>query len=618
MKIEATGEALRKILSGALKKCGLFGGLTDVCLNGVIDLAGGLQVYDDGELIIAGGSAPEFFLVIIEGEASVKVGEPPNLIEVARPGAGQMIGEMSVILNEAHTAAVYARGTLKALCFTSDVFYNKLLLIHEVDVALMRVLGEKLKQTSQYPSYQRGEKELPIPDMSLLKLLPIEFMQWHRLAPIRQKGNVLLIGYSESINPTLLNSIARLLPGMEIRPVCIDSEYFNRIMQSYAGEMIKLSISSNSGTRHIDDLLRRLVEVGGSDLHLSAGQKPRWRINGEILEIDGPGRLGPEEVIELLRPVARKDILDGFTRSSDGDFAYSMGNSCRFRINLLRDHNGVSAVFRHIPNAILSLEALNMPPILQKFCDQPKGLVLVTGPTGSGKSTTLAAMIDWINHRRKCHILTIEDPIEFVHQSHLALVNQREVGTHTENFARALRAGLREDPDVVLVGEMRDNETIAMALETANTGHLVFATLHTSTATSTIDRIVDNFPGEMQGQIRMSLADNLIGVVSQTLCRRIVGGRIPALEIMVMDYAMANLIRTAKTHMLPNSMLTAQANGNRLLNDDLARLVFNGLITPHEAMSKTRDKAELEKKLSSFRGGSTVSHDQRIIANLRK
>jgi len=618
MKTEKIGGALQQNLRGALKNCGLFGGLAETCLNGLIELAGGLQIYDDGELIIACGSAPEFFLVIIEGEASVKVGEQPNLIEVARPGAGQMIGEMSLILNEPHTAAIYARGRLKALCFSSDMFYNKLLLIHEVDVALMKVLGEKLKQTSQYPSYQTGKKELPIPELALLRLLPIEFMQRHRLAPIKRKGNVLLVGYSDSVNQALINSVARLLPGMELRPVYIDPEYFNRIMQSYAGEMVKLGISGSSGTRHIDDLLRRLVEEGGSDLHLSAGQKPRWRINGEILEIDGPGRLGPEEVLELLRPVARKEILESFAGTSDEDFAYSMGDNCRFRINLLRDHNGISAVFRHIPNAILSLEALNMPPILQKFCDQPKGLVLVTGPTGSGKSTTLAAMIDWINQRRKCHILTIEDPIEFVHQSQLALINQREVGMHTKSFARALRAGLREDPDVVLVGELRDNETIAMALETANTGHLVFATLHTSTATSTIDRIVDNFPGEMQNQIRMFLADNLIGVVCQTLCRRVVGGRIPALEIMVMDYAMSNLIRTSKTHMLPNSMLTAQANGNRLLNDDLSRLVLNGLITPQEAMSKTRDKAELEKKLATFRGGSAVTHDQRIIATIRK
>lgn len=607
MKIEAIDGALQQSLRKVLQQCGLFAGLSVTCLDEAIELAGGLQVYDEGELIVECGAAPEFFMVVISGEASIQLGEAPNLIEVTRLGRGQMIGEMAMILSEPHTASVYAKGILKALCFTADMFYNQLLLIHEVDVALMQVLAEKLKQTSQHPSYQIGKKELPIPELSLLRLLPIEFMQRHRLAPIKRRGNVLLIGYSDLANQDLLDSVARQLPGIELRPVHIEPGYFNRIMQSYAGEMVKLNVSGSSGTRHVDNLLRRLVEEGGSDLHLSAGQKPRWRISGEILEIDGPGRLGPEEVLELLRPVVRKGILNSFAKSSDEDFAYSMGNNCRFRINLFRDHNGVSAVFRHIPNAILSLEALNMPPVLHKFCDQPKGLVLVTGPTGSGKSTTLAAMIERINQRRKCHILTIEDPIEFVHQSHLALINQREVGIHTKSFARALRAGLREDPDVVLVGEMRDNETIAMALETANTGHLVFATLHTSTATSTIDRIVDNFPGEMQNQIRMTLADNLVGVVCQTLCRRTVGGRIPALEIMVVDYAIANLIRTGKTHMLSTSMLTAQANGNRLLNDDLARLVFNGLVTPREAMSKTRDKAELEKKISAFRGGVSVT-----------
>lgn len=618
MKIEAVSGALQHVLRETLQQCGLFSGLAESSLNGVIELAGDLHVYEDGELIIECGSAPDFFLVIVAGEASIKVGELPNLIEVARSGPGQILGEMAMILNEPHAASIYALGGVRAMCFTADIFYNKLLLIHEVDVALMKVLGEKLKQTAQHPSYQSGKEELPIPELALLRLLPIEFMQRHRLTPIKRKGNVLLIGYSDVANQALLNSVARLLPGMELRPVYIDPEYFNRIMRSYAGEMVRLGNSGSSGTKHIDDLLRRLVEEGGSDLHLSAGQKPRWRINGEILEIDGPGRLGPEEVLDLLKPVARADVIESFAKSSDEDFAYSMGNNCRFRINLLRDHNGVCAVFRHIPSAILSLEALNMPAVLQKFCDQPKGLVLVTGPTGSGKSTTLAAMIDWINQRRKCHILTIEDPIEFLHQSQLALINQREVGMHTKSFARALRAGLREDPDVVLVGEMRDNETIAMAIETANTGHLVFATLHTSTATSTIDRIVDNFPGEMQGQIRTSLADNLIGVVCQSLCRRIVGGRVPALEIMVIDHAMSNLIRTAKTHMLPTSMLTAQANGNRLLNDDLARLVFNGLISPQEAMSKTRDKAELDKKLATFRGGVGSAADQRIVANLRK
>ncbi len=597
----------------ALTACELFCGLAEPTIDEIIEAAGCLCVYEAGEQVIGSGTPADFFLVIVEGEVSLKVGDARNHIEIGRLTTGQMIGEMAMILGEPHRVSVFACNRLTAISFSSEIFFNKLLLIHEIDVAMMKILADKLKHSSANPAFHEIKKELPIPELSLLRLLPIEFMQRHRLAVIKRRKNLLLVGSCESFNQSLLNSITRLLPGMEVRPVYIDSDYFNRIMQSYFGEMIETDAKVSSGTAHINDLLRRLVEEGGSDLHLSAGQKPRWRINGEILEISGPGRLGSEEVLELLRPVARPSVIESFSKSNDEDFAYAMNDNSRFRINLLRDHNGVSAVFRHIPSAILSLEALNMPTVLQRFCDQPKGLVLVTGPTGSGKSTTLAAMIDWINQRRKCHILTIEDPIEFVHRSNMALINQREVGTHTRDFARALRAGLREDPDVVLVGEMRDNETMSMALETANTGHLVFATLHTSTATSTIDRIVESFPADSQNQIRMILADNLIGVVCQTLCRRVSGGRIPALEIMVMDYATANLIRTGKNHMLPNSMLTSQANGNRLLNDDLVRLIMNGSITTQEAMSKTRDKAELEKKIATVKSGVGAKYDQNAL-----
>jgi twitching motility protein PilT len=369
-------------------------------------------------------------------------------------------------------------------------------------------------------------------------------------------------------------------------------------MQGYAGEKaLTAKTEGRSGAKHIDELLKRLVEEGGSDLHLSAGQIPRWRIDGRIMSIAGFNKLGSEEVFELLQPIMRSEAIQEFKNTGDEDFAYAMDKHSRFRINLLRDQNGVSAVFRHIPNTIFTLEDLGMPPVLRSWAEAPKGLILVTGPTGSGKSTTLAAMLDHINRTRECHILTIEDPIEFVHQSRKSLVNQREVGVHTSSFARALKAALREDPDVVLVGEMRDLETIAMALETANTGHLVLATLHTSTAISTVNRIVDQFPAEAQEQIRAGLADNLLGVCCQTLCRKIGGGRVPALEILVMDYAMGNMIREGRTHMLLTAMTTGQNRGNRLLNDDLSKLVQSGKITKEEALSNTTDPRELARKL---------------------
>jgi twitching motility protein PilT len=288
---------------------------------------------------------------------------------------------------------------------------------------------------------------------------------------------------------------------------------------------------------------------------------------------------------------------EAFETSHDADFAHAVEGVARFRVNMFRDHRGVGAVLRQIPSRILTFEQLGLPVAVARLCDHPKGLVLVTGPTGSGKSTTLAAMLDTINRNRPVHILTMEDPIEFVHQSQRALVNQREVGTHTASFARALKAALREDPDVVLVGELRDRETVQLALETANTGHLVFATLHTNTAPSTIERIVDLFPSDQHGAVRSTLAEVLRGVVCQTLCRKIGGGRVAALEVMVTNPAVANLIREGKTFQIPSTMQTSRGQGMQLLNDELARLVMERRIDPDEAMTRSVDKADLGKRI---------------------
>jgi len=268
-------------------------------------------------------------------------------------------------------------------------------------------------------------------------------------------------------------------------------------------------------------------------------------------------------------------------------------------------------VFRQIPSKILTLDQLGMPPVLKKLADFPKGLVLVTGPTGSGKSTTLAAMIDYIKQTRRLHIVTLEDPIEFVHESANALVNQREVGGHTTSFARALRAALREDPDVVLVGEMRDAETIALALETANTGHLVLATLHTNSAMSAIDRIVDQFPADRQPQVRSTLSDVLRGVVAQTLCKKVGGGRVAALEVLVVTLAIANLIRESKNSQIPGIMQASKALGMALLNDELARLVDAKKIEMSEALEKAVDKDDLQRR---YRSGLTLAADPRGTA----
>lgn len=574
--------------------------LNDTQRDQVIGKAGTIEAYADNEYILKAGDPADFLFVIISGEVSVVVGEGDDQIEISRLERSQMVGELAVILNEKRTASCIARGEVLILKLAREVFRKVVLAVPEASLSMMRILAERLKKTSRPPAHRDYRADSPIPPVEVLRLLPVGFMQRHRVAPVKKQESRVLIGYCDRMDESLLASISNLLPAMKIEPVSIETEYFQKIMQNYGGEAVSTGQAAGaSGITGIDDLLKRLVEEGGSDLHLSAGQVPRWRIDGLIRPIAGFLKLAPREVFQLLEPIMRPDSIEEFNKTGDEDFAYAMDKHSRFRINLLRDHNGVSAVFRHIPNTIFTLEELGMPEILRKWAEAPKGLILVTGPTGSGKSTTLAAMVDHINRNRECHILTIEDPVEFVHQSRKALVNQREVGVHTMSFSRALKAALREDPDVVLVGEMRDLETISMAIETANTGHLVLATLHTSTAMSTINRIVDQFPAESQEQIRAGLADNLLGVCCQTLCRKTGGGRVPALEVLVMDYGMANMVREGKTHMLLTGMTTGQNRGNRLLNDDLARLVRAGKISKEEALSKAVDSADMAKRIGT-------------------
>jgi twitching motility protein PilT len=307
--------------------------------------------------------------------------------------------------------------------------------------------------------------------------------------------------------------------------------------------------------------------------------------------------LTPQDLVTLLGPIMPEKNRKEFTDRHDTDFAYEIAELARFRSNVFADRQGPGAVFRVIPSKILTAEQLGLSPAILQLCMLNKGLVLVTGPTGSGKSTTLCAMIDHINRNRQDHIITIEDPIEFVHPNQQCLINQREVHTHTDSFKAALRAALREDPDIVLVGELRDLETVAIAIETAETGHLVFGTLHTTTAASTVDRIVDQFPADRQEQIRIMLSESLRGVIAQNLCRKIGGGRIAALEVLIATSAVSNLIREGKTFQIPSMMQVGKAVGMVSLNDALMELVTKKLVAPDEARSKAVDKAGFEALL---------------------
>jgi twitching motility protein PilT len=343
----------------------------------------------------------------------------------------------------------------------------------------------------------------------------------------------------------------------------------------------------------MEKLFALMIERKASDIHITAGNPPILRIDGSIVPLTDRPVMGPADTERLLWPIAPERNREEFQRRNDTDFAYEMRGVARFRCNFFRDRKGMGGVFRVIPTKILTAEDMGLPKEVLDLCRLPKGLVLVTGPTGSGKSTTLAALIDYVNRTRTDHVITIEDPLEFVHENKKCLINQRQVGEHTSSFKDALRAALREDPDIVLVGEMRDLETIAIAIETAETGHLVFGTLHTSSAPSTVDRIIDQFPADRQSQIRVMLAESLKGVISQVLCRKIGGGRVPVLEVLIGIPSVSNLIREAKIYQIQSIMQTGKKYGMTTMADSFLDLVKRKLVSPQDAWAKAIDKAAL-------------------------
>jgi twitching motility protein PilT len=354
-----------------------------------------------------------------------------------------------------------------------------------------------------------------------------------------------------------------------------------------------------SPTSEMDSLLAQMFDMKASDLHLCAGSPPMVRHDGDMKPMPGRGTMSAADVERTLMPIAPERNRDEFARRRDTDFAYEIEGLSRFRCNVFMDRKGMGGVFRVIPSRIITAEEMGLSKEILDLCSLPKGLVLVTGPTGSGKSTTLCALIDYINRHRSDHIITIEDPIEFVHENKSCLINQRQIGEHTDSFKDALRAALREDPDIVLVGEMRDLETVAIAIETAETGHLVFGTLHTSSAASTVDRIIDQFPADRQEQIRVMLSSSLKGVISQTLCKKIGGGRVPALEVMIATPPIANLIRESKIFQIPSVIQTSRKLGMCLMNESLLDLVRRRVVEPREALARAADKATLAAMFSA-------------------
>jgi twitching motility protein PilT len=355
----------------------------------------------------------------------------------------------------------------------------------------------------------------------------------------------------------------------------------------------------------IDAFFELMHEQGASDLHLVTGQQPALRIRGDIERIKF-NVLENDELKAMLYEITPEHKVKQFEETGDVDFAYEIPGLARYRANFFMQKYGCAAVFREIPTKIMTTDQLGLPAVVSKLASLPRGLVLVTGPTGSGKSTTLAAIIDEANRTRKDHIITVEDPIEFVHTSQSCIVNHREVGIHTKTFTAALRGALREDPDIILVGEMRDLETIRLAVEAASTGHLVFGTLHTSSAAKTVDRVIEVFPASEQMQIRSTLADGLRAVLSQVLFKRVdKKGRCAALEIMIANSAVRNLVREAKTFQIPSMIQTGKKFGMQLLDDSIMDLLNKGWISPDDAYIKANDKTKFRPFLKTAPGDFT-------------
>lgn len=339
----------------------------------------------------------------------------------------------------------------------------------------------------------------------------------------------------------------------------------------------------------INKLLKYAFDKGASDLHITVGTSPVFRIDGELKRLD-IAPLTPADTEEMARILITDHRFEKFVEKGELDFSYGLAGVSRFRVNAYHQRGCIGLVARVIPTAVPSLEALGMPEILRRFCHKPQGLLLVTGPTGSGKSTTLAAMIDYINRQMRKHIITLEDPIEYLHKHQLSMVNQREIGFDTQDFASGLRASLRQDPDVILVGEMRDLETISTAITAAETGHLVFATLHTSDAPQTIDRIIDVFDGDQQSQVRTQLASVLVGIISQRLFPKISGGRTVATEILVNTPAVANLIRSEKVHQIKSMMQTGRDQGMHTLESSIKELLSGNVISKETAQEYLQER----------------------------
>ena len=592
----------------ALGQSPLFAAISPDVLQRVAERGTLLQL-EPGETLVSEGTDSDTFAVLLLGELCVLVG--PEQVEITKIHPPESVGEMGLLLGQKRTATVTTSARSLLLRFDREAFNVMYERIQGFGMGIARALATRMATASrQIPMPELADA----PDPEVASMLPVEFLSRHRVLPMRQEGNRVLLGFVDDPSARVVQLARELLPGMEVVPVRIKGAVFDDALGAHAGvpgwtaDPLRDSASTSpsddvaakKSSPRLDALLRRMVAEGCSDLHLSGGQRPRWRIDGEMKEIADASILGPSEVRELLLPIMDERATKGFDDDNDVDFAYAIHGVARFRVNVFRDKGGVGSVMRQIPAKILTFEQLNLPPVVARMCDQPKGLVLVTGPTGSGKSTTLAAMVNHINASESVHILTVEDPIEFLHRNIRASISQREIGVDTGDFGSALRSALRQDPDVILVGEMRDHETVDIALKAAETGHLVLSTVHTTDAVKTIGRLLSFFPGDEQQITRQRIAETLKGTISQRLLPKAEGGQAMAMEIMVQTKTVQEFITDAsRTSSLKDVIEKGRTTyGMQSFDQHLAELYKTGVIAIDTARAAASNPADFERSLN--------------------
>jgi len=452
-------------------------------------------------------------------------------------------------------------------------------------------------------AYVDFSAEVIHPDVSAT--LPESLCRQYRAVPVRHVEGGILVAFGLPLDPKAVQAIADSLHTAAAGELVVgvsEAEGIEAALAvSFGGTEPTVGASVHAEpAAELYRLFDRVLELGGSDLHLAANQPPYVRVVGELIRIPDEAPLSPAKVRELVFSILTARQQERFEADHELDTSHAMGDKVRFRVNVFVQRNAVGAAFRVIPYDVVPFDQIGVPEIIRTWADLPRGLVLVTGPTGSGKSTTLASLIDIVNRTRQCHIITIEDPVEFVHRPKVALVNQREVGEDTAGFGKALTQAMRQDPDVILVGEMRDLETISTAITAAETGHLVFGTLHTQDAAQTVDRIIDVFPGDQQGQVRIQLANSLVGVSTQQLVPTADGrSRAVACEIMLANTAIRSLIRDGKVHQIHNAMASGKRQGMQSMDDSLADLVRRGIVTKEAALRRAQNPDDLLRQIGA-------------------